>query len=314
MTAMRLAARRTLQREEVVALRAKRLLLLSLLIAAEAVVLVSIVWVLRTPVGAEGWAWTEGLFRIGGWGGTVWVSEERVIPMAAAAVVQITNDHGRVTVREATADFGVRALVHASGRNREEARQRLALAQVTVEGDAQQATVTAQAPPDWPVNPPYANLEIRVPRGSTVDVKARMGAIELSGLHGQARLEAGMGRVEVGDFHGSLDVVADMGRVKLERVTIADTLHVAAKMGSVEFTGRLGRDNKIEAKMGNVVLKLAPGHPALQLDAVWKMGRLDLDLPCRGEVKEREASCILGSGPASGQLFVQADMGRIEIK
>jgi hypothetical protein len=85
-------------------------------------------------------------------------------------------------------------------------------------------------------------------------------------------------------------------------------------MGAVSFSGRLGKQNTINASMGSITLDLAASHPAMRLDADWSMGSLQNNLPFEGDLSEKRAEGVLGKGSVAGDLRIHANMGSIRIR
>ncbi|MDD2684523.1 MAG: hypothetical protein PHY21_10455, partial [Candidatus Cloacimonetes bacterium] len=99
-------------------MRGKRLLTLTLLVAAEVTVLFAIAFVSRGINFPVAWGWL---------GGHELVAEE-FVPLQSVDKVFIDNDCGKVTVRAVNnqSDYGVRVVRHGYGLNNEQATELLA--------------------------------------------------------------------------------------------------------------------------------------------------------------------------------------------
>ncbi len=295
-------------------MRLRRAILLLLLVLAEAGVLCGIVLVTSGFIGQgwdAGWRW-GGIFDVGG---PAAVTEATFMPIESANRVSVVNDVGKVIVRGAPGgQYGVQVTKYGYGLNESRAQKTLAQVVVKMERTADGVRIVADAPDHWGGRIPHADLELTLPSATAVQVGSSMGAVELTGLTAGATIDANMGSVNVVDVKGDIKVEAKMGKVDLRNVTVADVLQVEANMGAVEFQGRLGKDNVIKCHMGSITVRLAAGHPAVNLDADWKMGSLQNDLPFSGESGDRFARGVVGKGQAQGQLRLSANMGSIAIK
>ena len=91
-------------------------------------------------------------------------------------------------------------------------------------------------------------------------------------------------------------------------------LDVQANMGSVSLSGELGKTNAIRADMGSITVVLGPNHPALELDARVRMGKLQNSLLFTGVSSKNDLQGVLGQGIPQGSLTLSANMGTIRIR
>jgi hypothetical protein len=285
----------------------KRSFLLTLLVVAELAVLIAIVSVLRGSTSPDVWSWSWG------WGAKA--QAERWIELGSIqGPVSIHNDLGRVEVCNAASGHGVRAIVYGHGWSRAQAERSLELVTVDAQETEQGVRVEAKSPRNWRDNSPYADIQVVVPPRTAVSVQADMGRVTIRDLEGDVKVESDMGRVEMSRIQGNVSVSAKMGRVELKQMAVEQQLDVDANMGAVRFSGHLGRRNTFKADMGSITIELPKGHAALQLDAEWRMGSIDNELPLTGELKERRATGVLGSGAPVGELRIRSSMGSIHIR
>lgn len=286
-------------------MRGKRLLVLTLLVAAELTVLFSIAFVssgINSPVG---WGWLGGYEAV----------LEEFVPLQSIDKVFIDNNCGKVTVRAVNnqSDYGVRVVRHGYGFNKEQATELLAKIKVNVDQTPTGTHIVVEHP-DLIVNrTPHANLEVLVPAQAAVEVKANLGSVTVDGLQTATDINARMGKVNVINVQGNISVDAGMGKVILRDVFITDRLYVLASMGAVEFKGQLGKENDITASMGSINLKLNPDQPALQLHANCSMGNIKNSFTFTGNIDKQSAHGKLGVGSVQGQLTLKANMGSIKI-
>jgi hypothetical protein len=288
-----------------------RKLALAVAIMAEILTLVAIVLAFR-PVVSNGWRWSEANWTIE-FGPQV--QEERVIALdEVKGTLRLINNRGKIQIKHDGTPAVARAKVYGYGADKAAAQESLSSVEVTTTIDGADMTIAVKAP-NGIGRMPYADLVVVVPDGINVIVEAAMGDVDVDDFTGVINVVANMGRVDLDNIRGSIDVRANMGSIDLRKIVIEDSLRAHADMGSISFRGSLGKQNSFEANMGGISLRLDDDHPALQLDAAWKMGSFENHLSFNGTVSERQAVGVLGdSNVTGGNLHIRADMGSISIR
>jgi hypothetical protein len=286
------------------------MLLVAVLVAVELVVLVGIVVVSSGlgsfSVGRHGFWRLEGGRR---------VIHERFFPLTDQdRQLFISNEAGSVVLRGGDTDFGVRAIVRGLGTAKDDMATDLESLNLRVEHSATEFRIEAHRPRGWVDRESRIDLEVTMPHNGVVHVVAAMGSIDIRDLRGSVQADAKMGQVRAIRFAGDLTATAHMGSVKLEQMSIDQMLDVQANMGSVSFSGELGKTNAIRADMGSITVALGPNHPALELDARVQMGKLQNSLLFTGVSSKNDLQGVLGQGIPQGSLTLSANMGTIRIR
>lgn len=175
-----------------------------------------------------------------------------------------------------------------------------------------------------------ADLVVRLPSGTTLDLKVAAGSVAAQGTHsdmsvevtaadvaldgtrGNVVIETASGGVEAHDTEGNLDIDTGSGSVELTRVRATD-LRVDVGSGSVDVA--LSRDAKnvyVDTGSGSVTLRV-PESIGADVDFSTGSGDIDSDLPItiqgrgRGSLKGR-----IGDGTA--RITVSTGSGGIRIR
>ncbi|MDA8096317.1 MAG: hypothetical protein C4575_10255 [Desulforudis sp.] len=290
-----------------------RKLIITGLVLVQVLLLVGMVAVLR-PVSFGGLnaPFWPGIFRIGG----IEVREpieEKTVSIGEGPEVIIRNDVGAIRVEAGqTGTVVISGERFARGFTREKARERIrdvvprirtADNRVEIEG-----LVSARNRQQNRID-----LVVQVPEESSVTVDAKVGRVRVGGLDGNLSVDAVMGEVRVNGFSGNLTVNAAMGRIDVVNAVISERLRLNADMGSIEFAGTPGKNNRLDAGMGSVDVALPP-DTALDLDVQVGMGSFRSDLPLDATQTERSYRGKLGRGEPIGRMEIDAGMGSVWIR
>lgn len=178
-----------------------------------------------------------------------------------------------------------------------------------------------------------ASMEVRVPRGSDVQVRTGDGAIDITGIAGRVEARSGDGAIRGTALHGDVVVSTGDGSIGLDDTTGRLDLHsgdgsitahgtfelVKARTGDgsvsirVRPGSRIAGDWEITTGDGSVSLELPAGLDA-ELDAYTGDGRvsvdgLGVDQPARSE---RNLRARLGAGGSA--LKVRTGDGSITLR
>lgn len=172
----------------------------------------------------------------------------------------------------------------------------------------------------------WADVEIMVPAGGTLNVNHGVGEINAAGVRGNLRLDTHSGSIEVARIEG--DVLVDTGSGHVNAAEITGKLNVDTGSGHVEIEECRGRSILIDTGSGHVTLRAVDtpelfvdtgsGHvraSEIRADDVvidTGSGQVELSLDRMGE---GEFNVDTGSGrvilalPADASAEVQADTG-----
>jgi DUF4097 and DUF4098 domain-containing protein YvlB len=171
-----------------------------------------------------------------------------------------------------------------------------------------------------------ADLEVRVPAGSTLQVAVGSGRIVVNGITGSVEAESSSGPVTVQGNARSIEVMAQSGPVTIEgqtgtldvtslsgpvRVTanVRQRATIEALSGTVELLGSVG-EAQVEAMSGNVRVANATGR--VELEAV--SGNVTVSgARLRGSVESVSGS-LLVDGSVGGTLSLETHGGNVELR
>lgn len=171
-----------------------------------------------------------------------------------------------------------------------------------------------------------ANLEIRVPAGSTVQVMAGSAPVNVSGVTGAVEVESASGPVRVHASSRRVEVVAQSGPVTVDGQT--GTLEVTAMSGPVRVNANVRQRVSIEALSGPVDLLGSVGEA--QVHAVSgnvrvtnATGRVEIEAVSgnvsvtgsrlRGNVESVSGNLVV-AGSLGGALTLESHGGNVELR
>lgn len=195
-----------------------------------------------------------------------------------------------------------------------------------------------------------ATLEVRVPRGARLAVKAAAASISISGLTGDVEVGVAKGRVQVegtprtvvaetilGDIEcdgaipqlqlrslsGSVVVRGATGTIAVTTVTGAISVggvrlthgRFESTAGAVDVKGALARDGTLEVQThgGDVTLRLPPALNA-RLDLGTDSGRFSSDFPALRRAPRRGAPVQATLGDGRGRVRVRTFTGAVRLQ
>lgn len=182
----------------------------------------------------------------GGSGAASWkakAQETKVFTVSGAPRVNITTFDGRVTVRGwDKAEVSYNATKHAEDDE--------SLRQLSIRGEQQGQVISINA-----TNPNQyngsVNVEVFVPRQSTVHVSSGDGGVSLDGVSGDITLRSGDGAIEVANSTGQLTVNTGDGRIQISKFD--GQVDARTGDGAIALDGNF---NALSARTGNGEISL----------------------------------------------------------
>ena len=158
---------------------------------------------------------------------------------------------------------------------------------------------------------PAVGIEITLPTGSTLEVKAESADIEATGTFADAVVTSGSGEVQVGDVTGSAKLKSGSGAVAAGR--IGKALVVTTGSGDVRVD-RSGRTASVTVGSGDILISEVAG------DVLTKTGSGDVEVDRLGGtlvtksgsgslVVRRAASGSVKANGASGSITIGIEQG-----
>jgi hypothetical protein len=207
-----------------------------------------------------------GALHVAGWTlGTATRSDHRVIAGPVAAVSVLTEGHGDVVVEagtgpDVTVDSTARGAFYAPHLN------------TSVEADT--IRVSGGCDNDW-FDRCHAEITVRVPPGTSVDIRAGSGDVDVSGVSGDVRLVTASGDVTASDLGGTADLRTSSGDVDVHDLSGDAVLRSGS--GDVAADGLTSDTARARTGSGDVDLlfSAAPRH----VDAETGSGDVSLLVP-----------------------------------
>jgi hypothetical protein len=202
--------------------------------------------------------------------------DERVrLSSPASHHVRVHNTNGRTTViGEDRGDIEVVVAKTARAESSEAAAQLLEEIRLVhgMAGDALELDV--EVPRKWNRRG-HANLELRVPRGSNVDVSVSNGKIAIASLCGRVRARSSNGSVTIDDVTGDIEVATTNAKVCCAETN--GRLTARSSNGKIELEQHRG---SVDASTSNGLIRVSMdeiGKAGVQLAT--SNGRILLELP-----------------------------------
>ncbi len=130
-----------------------------------------------------------------------------------AGRLRIHNANGRTRVRgEEREDVHVLARKSARAESRNAAEELLRQLRVVSRSEGGALSLQVDAPRRWNRRG-QVNLEVRVPRGLSVDVSAVNGRVEIEGIRGEVRARSSNGSARICDVIGNVEVATSNAKV-----------------------------------------------------------------------------------------------------
>ena len=246
---------------------------------------------------------------------------EETVRLAAprSGLVRVDNSNGRTrVVGEDRSDVEVR-LQKVARAESESAARRLAEA-------IRLAAAESEAGLDIEIDTPRrwnrrgsVNLELRVPRGTRVDVQASNGKVSVEGVHAAVRARSSNGAVEIENVDGDVEVQSSNARVcctdcrgRLLARSSNGKIEIGAHRGAVDAATSNGLIHASLAELrGPVVLATSNGRIALELP---ESVDADVDVRVDNGVIRNQRSLDRCTHSSGGRLAGALGRGGIPIK
>lgn len=233
----------------------------------------------------------------------VWEKDFRT---AGRPTVRIVVGDARVNVRATTTGPGVRARVERTGEYRGLVLSR-PTPQVRLEQHGDVVEIEARhrggAIMIAGVGTVAFAVDVDVPAGCDLDIRADDGPLTITGVHGKVRSSSSDGHVTLRGVHGDIGLVMDDGRLTAE--ALDGSFELSSDDGPASVSGRFDA-LQIEHADGRLDVEVLPGS---KLAAAWSIetddGRLALALP-------RDLAATLDARSDDGRLRVVLPTQEIE--
>lgn len=208
--------------------------------------------------------------------------------------------------------------------------------EVKVESDGDGVSIEVELDDDKKIQKEgYANLEIHVPAGATIDLDCVAVEIDVSGISGELEIESISGNITISgrpetmdiesisgnllilDGADEIDIQSVSGTLKIEGGSLRD-VDVESVSGKIEFSGDITPDGSlsVESVSGNVVV-LVPAGGSATIDLSTFSGDFSSDfgeMEVRKEkfIPAKDAKFTIGGGGA--RISVETFSGNIEIR
>lgn len=197
------------------------------------------------------------------------------VDSGAEPVVRITNGPGRVRVEGAEGKtVEITAKRYARGFGPTSAKENAASIPVDIARDGSTVNISSDGGRGTDVD-----YDLKVPRGSTVEVESAVGDVEVSGLSNSVTVRAEGGDVSVKNVRGSVKIEASRGDVAVESMStetgraditvgfgdlqlkdlVVGILEAQVEAGNADLSGRFSGGGKVFVGTGSINSRLPPG-------------------------------------------------------
>jgi hypothetical protein len=217
----------------------------------------------------------------------------------------------------------VEVIAHISaptGVSEDYARRAVEATRIEIKGDARALTIEASykdvpygdGKDDMSRTLPAVRFEVRAPRNISLNIKADISNVELTGFDGKIALNTDRTDIDGTDLSGDLRVHMDRGDATL--AMIKGRLDVQIERGDVTLDAvEILEDSRIETGRGSIEVKLAQGQGLSLRGHVASLDNLRSELPVQLSTLRgnRIEGTLNGGGP---ELFFKTDRGKIHLK
>lgn len=279
--------------------------------------------------GRSGDCTVEGVGGIGGllrsllagipWSDHAEVVETITLAAPRSGVLRIDNANGKTAILgEDRSDIEVRLQKQARAESQAAAdHMAQAIRLASVESDASM-DLEIETPKRWNRRG-HVNMELRVPRGTRVEVVAANGRVTVAALRAAVRVRSSNVAVRVEDVEGDVEISASNARVHC--TGILGRLHARTSNGKIEVDHHRGG---IDASSSNGLIHAALEEVASPIVLATSNGRIVLELPehvdadvdlrvDNGVIRNQRSLCRC-SRSTGGRLIGKLGNGGVPIK
>lgn len=254
-------------------------------------------------------------------------------PLMAGSVLAAETRNGSITATGAdVTDCNVTATIIARAGSQADAGRLAEETKIRLERFGDKLTIKIDKPYTVCNQSVTVNLDITVPRQTSLDFNTRNGAISISSIDGNIHAKTRNGAVSISEIKGSIDVTARNGSVTLQGTR--DNMKIETRNGKVtckEISGDIkvltrnggasvvySKDAKpicnisMDARNGDIKLTTPPNFSA-SVEVSTRNGALRSDLPIT--VTGRIDKLLKGTiGKGEGKLYLKTRNGSVKIK
>ncbi|HHY09547.1 MAG TPA: DUF4097 domain-containing protein, partial [Firmicutes bacterium] len=158
-----------------------------------------------------------------------------------------------------------------------------------------------------------ADLFLRVPFESKLQIQAGLGGVTVKGSQSNLQIRSDLGDITLEQHSGDADLKTALGSIKIVDCQFPAELKAVTDLGSVLLEGPLAKRTVLESKLGDIDILLAP-EAAYVLKGEINLGSFKSEVPFQGRKGEKLIEGIIGSGEQRGVLFVKLDLGSLSFK
>lgn len=204
---------------------------------------------------------------------------ELPIDLSGSRSLRVENPCGDVKIVGGHEKASVKAVARVRGMDAEDAKKRAAEYTLIVEESDHHAVVRQ---PD--VSGLRVDIEIKVPSGTTCDVKTSSGNLTITDSEGACKVAANSGNISLRGLEGAVEIVSQSGNVSLADIK-SPSLSLENRSGTVRLDQVQGNVN-IRTASGDLVMTKCSGK-TISLESVSGNVTLDLNEPVTGSVSVR---------------------------
>jgi hypothetical protein len=247
-------------------------------------------------------------------------TDSLVLPAPSSGVLRVHNANGRTrVVGEDRLEIEVQAVKCARAESAEAARTLADSIQLihALQPDALELEV--EVPRRWNRRG-YANLEVRVPRGLSIEIVASNGKVAIESLRGAVRTRSSNGSVDISDVVGDIEIATSNARVcccgtrgRLVARSSNGKIEVEEHCGSIDASTSNGLIRASMDELGEEGVQLATSNGRIVLELPEKVDA-EVDIRVDNGVIRNDRPLCKATRERSGQLRGRIGAGGASIK
>lgn len=238
----------------------------------------------------------------------------------AGGIFRLHNANGRTRVcGEDRRDIEVRASKVARAESSEAAERLLEHIRVTHAEVGDAIELDVEIPGKWNRRG-HANLDVRVPRGLTVDISASNGRIDIEGIRGPVRARSSNGSANITDVVGDIAVITSNAKVccsgtcgRLVARSSNGKIEVDTHRGSIDASTSNGLIRASLDKVGKKGVQLATSNGRILLELPSEVDA-DVDIRVDNGFIRNDRSLCKAARESHGRLLGRLGCGGAPIK
>ena len=245
--------------------------------------------------------------------------EKLILPSPASGLLRVNNANGRTRVLGEDRDDIEVCTVKVARAESGDAADELLESIRLIHGNGQALDIEVDIPRKWNRRG-HVNLELRVPRGTSVEVTASNGRIGIESLRATVRARSSNGAVDISDVVGDVEIATSNAKVcccgtkgRLVARSSNGKIELEEHCGSIDASTSNGLIRASMESIGEEGVQLATSNGRIVLDLPEKVDA-EVDIRVDNGVIRNDRPLCKATRERSGQLRGRLGQGGAPIK